>query len=1059
MRLFAVCLVAASLAFAGTVTYDVELLRSDVTFESSEGYTIVRLDHADNGILNSWTTESGEPLLPVLSGNVLIPAGAVLEEVTVTELDRVELGVDCLVYPVQPMRPLSEFSSVPFVEANPAVYASDRPYPAQRVSSVPAGSKAGFRIGGFRFCPFEYEPSSGRLTLVTRARVKVSYRENVVHVPALTKSQRELAANDVSAIIVNPEDVERMAPPAVEYDGEELDVVLFTSSELGTVIGPLRDWLMRKGYFTDVVVVDTLSYPGRDTPEKMRNLLIEKFATKGLKYVILAGDYQHVPVRYGYLPYSTYEVPADMYFGDLDGGDWDANGNSRFGEMDGDSVDLFHDIYVGRLPFDDVDDINNFVHKDTTFELVPDTAALNNALFPSEWLWQNIDFSGKIVNLNIIRALQAYSTWEIDSGLNMTSSQAIASVNAGLQQFHFAGHGSQTAFGSTFSTGNIPSLTNVAMPCVVMSMACHCGWFDTSSDCLGEMFVNATNGGAVATLLNARYGWGAPPAMGPNSNLNTQFYHNFLKGYTVGQSHGLARDFLRNESFSQMTMRWAMYTNTLQGDPTMRMWRAVPAELAVIHPDTIAAVPQAVQVQVDCGDEAVRGARVAITHMGELLGRAVTNSRGYAWVHMPEVQDTFTLKLSVSAQDAAMYEAPMSAVAGYAGALVVPHNFWADDGNGRLDPGDDVDAYVVVKNIGNSPAYGASGHLLTYSPYVTITDSTSDYGDIFEGDTARGDVYHIKVEADCPQGHVAEFVLTVDSDTVEGSHNTGFELVIGMRHARGGMWATQDTGDYCLSVCANGGIGSTQWRGEGYGFIYPKNRLWSSSAMMHGGLILGTDTSWVCDNYYGDPWRECPMDFTMVDSLYGVYPPELGDKEFICRFDDSSHPEPKGLVIDHRSYGSALPQHEDFVVLEYRIHNTDTMPVENLWAGIGCDFRTAGWNANDEFDYAGIDSARNLAFIKSAASGETLALGIRHIFPAGMNGYANCISHTSHIENGFTKAEKMGFLDGTLRQTEGMTAANWHAMSSSGPYTIPANDSQIVAFMLGGGRTSNAGPL
>ena len=842
-----------------------------------------------------------------------------------------------------------------------------------------------------------------------------------------------------------------MAPPAVETDGEELDVVVFTSSTLAPAMGPLRDWLMRKGYFAEVVPVESLTHPGRDVPEKMRNLLVEKFATMGLKYVILAGDYQHVPVRYGYLPYSTYNVPADMYFGDLDGGDWDANGNGRFGEMDGDSVDLFHDIYVGRLPFDDAADVDNFVRKDTTYELGPDTASINDVLLPSEWLWQNIDFSGKIVNMNIIRALQSYSSWEVDSGLNMTPTAVIASVNDGVNHFHFAGHGSNTAFGSTFSTSHIGSLTNVAKPCIVMSMACHCGWFDASSDCLGEQLVNATNGGAVATLLNARYGWGAPPTQGPNSNLNVQFYHNYLKGHTLGQAHGLARDFLRNESFSQMTMRWAMYTNTLQGDPTMRMWRNQPAELAVIHPDTIAAVPQAVEVQVDCGDEAVRGARVAITHMGELLGRAVTNSRGYAWVHLPEVQDTFTLTVSVGAPDAALYEATMHVTAGCAGALVRPHHVWADDGNGRLDPDDDVDVYVVVKNVGNSPSYGAAGRLSTYSPYLTITDSLADYGDILEGDTAKGDAYHVKVSRDCPQGHVAELTLRV-VDSVAG-YRTGLELVVGMRHARGGLWATHDTGDYVLAVCANGGIGTTQWRGEGYGFIYPKNRQWSSSAMMHGGLILGTDSAWVCDNYYGTPWQQCPLDFAMVESLYGVYPPELGDKEYICRFDDSGHPEPKGLVIDHRSYGSALPQHDDFVVLEYRIHNVDTTPVENLWVGVACDFRTAAWSSNDSLDYAGTDSTRNLAYIKSAASGETLALGIRHIFPEGVSGHANCINHATWINDGFTKAEKMQFLDGTLRQIEGNTRTNWHAMSSSGPYTIPAGDSQIVAFVIGGGRT------
>ena len=1050
MRIAPLLALLAAVTFAGTVTHEVAIAPSDIALAEVEGYTVVSVDAVLPGIVPVRTTEPGTPLLPVLLGNVLIPAGAEVTGVAVTELATVELGQGFRLYPVQPMRPLSRFNDVAFVPPRADVYSSDSPFPPARSQAVPAGSKAGYRIAGFEYCPFQYRPASGRLTLVTKALVSVSYREAALPVTALSESQRSLLDGDVERLVVNPRDVAVMAPPAVERDAAEIDVAILTSSTLAPSMGSFQDWLESKGYFAAVVRIDTISNPGSDTPEKMRNFLKQKFADNGLKYVILAGDVQHVPCRYGYFDYYDADVPVDLYFSDLDG-DWDANGNNQYGEMTGDSVDLYADIYVGRLPFDDAADIANFLAKDTLYEVHPDTGYLNNVILPSEELWSWIYFTGQFVNTNIARALSAYQTWQVDSGLYMSSSQVINGINAGRHLFHFAGHGAYDAFGSTFSTSNISSLTNATTPFIVNSMACDCGSFDGSPDCIAEEFVNAVGKGAVSATLNSRYGWGAPPCMGPSEQLCMEFYNNYVAGMTQGRACGLAKDFVRNAGITQFSYRWSIYDWTLQGDPTMMMWRRPPVVPAVVHPDTIAAMPQAVIIQVDCGESALRGARCAISHLGELLGRATTSSSGYASVPLPAVEDGWTLTLTVTGQDIQPYRAEIATTAGGAAPLVVYDHGRVDDPNGRLDPGEESDVWLVVGNRGTASADDARGYLSTLSPWVAVIDSEAHYGTIAAGDTAAGDAFRVQVDRRCPQGHVVE--LTLRTVSADGEWYSGLELTAGLEYARGGLWATHDTGDYVLAVCANGGVGTTQYHGEGFGFIYPTDRLWSSSALMHGGLVIGTDTGWVCDNFYGTPWQQTCLDFAMQESLRIVYPPDFGDEEYVCRFDDSNHPDPKQVDIVQRSFGSGDPDHEDFVIIEYRLFNNGADPLSGLYVGVACDFRTPGWNENDETDYAGTDSMRNLAYIRSHSSGETLALGIRHIYPVGAGGFANCPRHTTYVQDGFTKAEKMGFLDGTLRQTTGASAANWHAMSSSGPYTIPAGDSQIVAFVILGSRT------
>ncbi len=1050
MRFLAVLLVAACTAFAGTIAVTIDTRPGDVALTQKDGFTVVSIASDRPGLGTLFTTEPGSPLLPVYSGNVAIPAGAELTGITVKKVVRTELGSGLTLYPVQPPRPISQ--DVAFVGPNQSVYSSAAVYPAEPLTRIPAGSKAGFRIAGLLYCPFEYRPASGSLTLQSHVELEVSYRENALAAPVLTVSQREQAQRGVEAIVMNSKDVASMAPPAAEKDAAEIDVVIVTSNAMKPTFETLRTYYMRKGYFTVIVPTETIyaRYTGYDNAEKVRNMLKEKFAQNGLKYVVLGGDVAICPFRNGYLEYSPYNVPADWYFADLDG-TWDDDGDHQYGELTGDTPDLFGDIIVGRIGVDDATQFANFFRKDTVYELAPDTTYLHKVLLPFEALWSNIDYYGRIVNRNIALALSAEMTWEVDSMLDMPPSTCVASLNAGRQLWHFAGHGATSQFGSTFSTSNISQLTNSTKPFIVNSMACDCGDFD-QGDCLGEQLVTSANG-AVSSATNARYGWGAPPCMGPSEALCMEFYNNYLKGFTQGEAYNLAKDFWRNASFTQLTYRWSVYDWTFQGDPTMRMWlNNRPRDVEITFPDTIPASPQTVAARVCyAGGFPCPGARVAVTHLGELVGRGVVNSSGDAWVALPAVEDTWTLKVSISIFDARLFEMRVYVRAGSASPLVTCDHCLVDDGNGRLDPYEQADLYFVVKNNGNAAATGASGVLRSLSPYVHVVDSTSNYGAVAVGDTATGDAYVVTVERDCPHGHKAEFLLMVSA--TDGEWVSAPQLVVGLPKARGGTMATHDTADFVMNVCANGGIGTTQWRGEGLGFIYPKSRQWASSALMHGSFMLGTDTTWVADNFYGVPWRETPLDFMMTESLRIVSPPQLGAQEYRCRFSDQYHPQPKDLSVVQRSFVSAQLAHKDFVVIDYAIHNDGASPVSGLYAAVACDFRTMGWNSNDGTDYAGTDSARILSYIRSAVSGETLALGVRPIYPVGMNGWANCINQATYINDGFTKSEKFRFMNGTLRSTSGTTAADWEAMSSLGPFTIAAGDSQIVAFVICGGRT------
>ena len=124
-----VLLLAACTVSAGTITVTIDTRPGDVALIERDGYEVVSvaLDRAGLGILS--TTQPGSPLLPVYSGNVLIPAGAELTGIVVTKVERTELNDGITVYPVQPPRPTNVDADVPFVAPTPAVYSSRAVYP------------------------------------------------------------------------------------------------------------------------------------------------------------------------------------------------------------------------------------------------------------------------------------------------------------------------------------------------------------------------------------------------------------------------------------------------------------------------------------------------------------------------------------------------------------------------------------------------------------------------------------------------------------------------------------------------------------------------------------------------------------------------------------------------------------------------------------------------------------------------------------------------------------------------------------------------------------------
>jgi len=369
-------------------------------------------------------------------------------------------------------------------------------------------------------------------------------------------------------------------PPATET----VDYVIVTSASLAPAFQPLVEQKERDGLSVKLETMETISasQPGRDAPEKLRNYIRHACADWGVQYVLLGGDVDVVPCRYAYIPRRLPErdclLPCDLYYACLDGS-WNRDGDARWGETtDGESggdVDLLAEVDVGRAPVDTPDEAAAFVQKTQRYEQQgpqhPETVLLLAAS-----LEKGAAQGGAILD-SLLPALTRFSLRSLDDRPYTTpqwhASQVLRELNAGPHLVLYNGHADADSV-MRLSRGDLQSITNEDA-FILCSVGCNAGQFDNDSfspDSIGEELVSRPESGAVAAVLNSRWGWYDAQQEWKYSG---EFQANFVKELMRSGQPGLARacqlakiSMLGHvENRGTMTYRWCYYGLTFFGDP------------------------------------------------------------------------------------------------------------------------------------------------------------------------------------------------------------------------------------------------------------------------------------------------------------------------------------------------------------------------------------------------------------------------------------------------------------------------------------------------------------
>lgn len=241
---------------------------------------------------------------------------------------------------------------------------------------------------------------------------------------------------------------------------------------------------------------------GVDDPEKLKRFLYNRWREHGLRYALLVGDADVLPVRYMALDritptahdYAFY--PSDLYYSDLakqDGSfdDWNARKEGfhagYFGEVRGekhkkdpinyDKIDYLPDIAIGRWPVNTPAQVRTIVAKTISYEnQVLSGKASRNAAF--------LAVDGWVDSRPLLDKVSAPLTnqWHLEKRYYGSTPppdhhQLRSLLNQGSGLVIHTGHGQTDAWEKCFSLGDLDRITNSSSLPIIMSAGCSTAYF------------------------------------------------------------------------------------------------------------------------------------------------------------------------------------------------------------------------------------------------------------------------------------------------------------------------------------------------------------------------------------------------------------------------------------------------------------------------------------------------------------------------------------------------------------------------------------------------------
>jgi len=704
----------------------------------------------------------GKPDLPKFTRLLAVPAeGTVNFEVIVTETEVIE---DIDIYPAQVLQSESDSKPFKFV-TDEAYYTNGTLYPSDIVEIGEPVILRDQRVVSVSINPFQYDPQSRTLHIVKNVDIAVSssgkgggnikdtdrkvsrffepiYRSAIMNYDSTVS--RDLVYQDPSYLFIYPNDATLLSNLEYISDWKHqkgFEVTLASTTETGTTSNSIKNYIQN-------------AYDNWENPPE---------------FVCLVGDVG-----------GSYSIPT-FYINY-----YNAEGDHPYAQLEGN--DVLEDVFLGRISISSITELQTYVSKILNYEKEPfmgETDWYDRAVLVGDP--SSSGPSTVFTNQFVAELMHQYApniiTTEVYSG-NYDSAMS-SNLNSGVTYLNYRGYIGM----SGFDNYDITSLSNgLKLPFAVF-LTCSTGSF-ASGTSRSETFIRAGNAGnqkgAIAAIGTATSGT----------------HTNFNNCIDAGIYYGIFSDEIYNPGGAVNRGKLALYEhypqnplghvdnfthmNTLIGDPGVELWTGVPQDLVVEYETDVS--PGTNYLEVTVTDD--NGIPLENAWVSALMGDDVIFVTGYT-----DVNGYVAIEINANQEGSADLTVTKHNYIPHLGGFDVGEvirfvnvqdteidddNSGTSSGNddGMLNPGEDIELKVSLKNYGSLTASLITATISTDNDFITITDAVEDFGSIASGSTAFcTDDFDISIDEDVLGGTEIKLDIVIE-DNAGNSWNDIIYLVV-----------------------------------------------------------------------------------------------------------------------------------------------------------------------------------------------------------------------------------------------------------------------------------------
>ncbi len=545
---------------------------------------------------------------------------------------------------------------------------------------------------------------------------------------------------------------------------EEGKMLIITYDAFASAMAPFVEWKTLKGMEVEMVNVSTIG----TSSASIKTYVTNYYNNHGLTFLLLIGDSQQIPAML------------------KSGNDSDA----AYGQIVGN--DSYAEFFVGRFSAENLTQVQTQVQRVLNYEKTPsvdfDYYSKYVGIGSSEGGAQGDD--GETDFLHIHNQVLDMNGFTYTGGNEMydgtqgwtdlpgspTATMVSAALNEGRGLITYCGHGSDNSFSTTgFSSTNVNALTNENKLPFIFSVACVNGNF-VGQSCFAEAWMRASKNnnptGAIAIFASTINQDWAPPMAAQDEMIDilTESYTTNVKRTFAGTS--INGCMLMNDQYTsdgpEMTDTWTIF-----GDPSIYIRTALPTEMAVTYSPAFFIGLN--QFSLTCDTE---GALVSLTSNGQILATAVVTN-GEANITIEPFTDVATMNVTVTAFNKIPFLGTVEVLPNNSAWITMNSYTVADQNNNNMvEIGETVKFNVNLKNVGSQPANTLTSVLTTSDPYVTVQNSTFNFGDLTAEQTASvTEVFEIKIADSVPDQHQAILNMQM-TDALDSVWNMTFKVTL-----------------------------------------------------------------------------------------------------------------------------------------------------------------------------------------------------------------------------------------------------------------------------------------